>query len=872
MKEEEVVIAFDVQYDGSLLDSPKLEYAPVMMAWSSMHGRRQHAKPLKWTNASKTLSEWTRMELTLPAIEGQTFDRASNTFLVRHDDTIGLQAKVSTPNEDGDVTFQAVGDALFPFAIELTNDYQIPLSEWKHSLDLTFNMYVDKKGNRVKKGAVELRAFSVKLKSTGKPVEVDVHPDSKPDSFSYVAANEALFSSTVRDVMVRSISMFTQDAAEKCEAMLPASDEVKRVHAPFYHTPAGLLPGLAFVMTPGAVKIDEPPRLARSQTWLRKIFSYSLARQAMREQDFIDTVDKQMQRADNTYDDKFTQCCEVAGQALAIAPTSMPYIGDFVRTGSRAGYATAAEIAHRVCRRCERKLVGASPSGHVDFSNKNLHSVERFSHEEQNDGGDCEDGGCFATRIGMLLAENEWTDPLVRSAGSLMRQYVVSLNLGSVRSASLGNDKNDKKMANGTIIDTEEDRALPYGAHMWCEAIPAGKFVALLQRSVSDLDPNLVWPQGASRAPWVAALPHLVIEATGRLTPLLLPATEYVVTGGEEGKKMVLDRIQAERSVDKYIAANTVTIKQMKGVRQQEMLTPEPDKRSTSFYRDTTHTFATPLLKNGLSNVDFIWANVGRRVSAQTAWTHPHKFQLAPMAAQMRAPGASEPAAPVALVASAYRNNSLTPIQSLAEMNTVTSLVGNKAFLAAASEQSSAAPPPTFVYGVPLEDKLQAPLLPATALVPGTPLSNREMRVISTMLRHSPPISAPGDWEQLEEMHRARIESLANEGIDELARERVEDDLVQRVSGDVRKATGNPVEREWPTKISSRWTLHTSLFSTRMFPQGEEGGKVAQAIADDVKKLVDKGVVKYARVMVEEPMPHRRTVVLQFLCNASAVV
>ena len=867
-----VVIGFEVQYDGSLLDRQDFEYAPVMMVWSSMEGRRLHSADLKWENDAKTRSEWTHMEIELPAIEGRTFNSKKNTFLIRHDDTIGFQAKVSTPNEEGEVTFQAVGDALLPFALRISADDAEPLENWNEQLDLTFNMYFDKKGNRVKKGGVELRSFSATLKSTGKPVEIEIHPDSKPDSFSYVAANEALFSSTVRDVMVRSISMFTQDAAEKQEGMLPASEEVKRVHAPFYHTPAGLLPGLAFLMTPGAVKLDDPQRLLRSQLWLRKVIGYSLAREAMREQDFIETVTQQMKRTDNTYDDNFTRCASIVGQALAIAPTSLPYIGDFVRTGSRGGGdathgGTAGEIAHKVSRRCKLKLVAASAGGFVDFSNKNLHSVERFSHQEQNDGGDCEDGGCFASRIGMLLAKNDWSDPLVQSAGALMRQYIVSLNLGSVRSASLGNDKNDKKMANGTIIDTPEDRALPYGAHMWCEAMPAAKFVALQQRAIADLDPNMIWPQGASRAPWVAALPHLVVEATGRLTPLLLPATQYVVTGGEEGKKIVLDRIKAERAVDKFINNNTVTIKQMKGVRQQEMLEPEPDKRSTTFYRDTTHMFTTALMERGMSNIDFIWANVGRRVSAQQAWAHPSKFQIEPMSVQMRAPTAADgPAPPAAPVEAAYRSGSLVPIQSLVELNAVTSMIGNKSLLSAQS------PPPSFVYGVPLEDKLQTPLLPATALVPSTPLSHREMRVIATLLRHSPPIAAPGDWADLEEMHRARVASLLNEGVDEAANERFENLLVQKVADGVRQATGNPAEKEWPTKISSRWTLHTSLFSTKMFPKGDDGNNVALAIAADVKTLVDKGVVKYARVMLEEPMPHRRTVVLQFLCNAAATV
>jgi hypothetical protein len=352
-------------------------------------------------------------------------------------------------------------------------------------------------------------------------------------------------------MMVRSIAMFTQEAAAKGQgAFLPASEEVKRVHAPFYHLPSGLAPGMVYLMAPGATKIDNPVRLARIEKWMRKIMMYALERENAREDTFIQIVNEQMARTDNAYDDNFTQCAAIVGQAMAIPPTSLPYIGDFVRTGKRC---------------VNTKTNSSQQEGFIEFNNKELHAVERFSEEAQNDGGDCEDGGCFANRIGNVLATNEWSDPLVQAAGKIMQQYVVSLNLGSVRSAALGNDKEKKQQSHEkTTIDSSEDRAMNYGAHMWCEAVPLAKTVALIQRSVSDLDPNLLWLPGASRAPWTAALPHMVVEATGRLTSLLLPVTEYVVTGGEDEKHAILQRIAAERAVEKYVNENTITFKQMK--------------------------------------------------------------------------------------------------------------------------------------------------------------------------------------------------------------------------------------------------------------------------------------------------------------------
>ena len=768
---------------------------------------------------------------------------------------------MTTPNEEGETTLQAVGDALLPFALELGKKGNQNLANWEHNLDLTFSMYFDKKGHHVKKGAVCLKEFSAVLQSTGRAVEVAVNPALKLDEFSYIAANEALFSSVVRDMMVRSITPFTQEAAEKCMAFMAASEEVKRVHAPFYHLPAGLAPGMNFLMSPGATKITDPIRRDRAQAWYRKIIGYSLARDNMRDDLFIQTIDSQHARTDNQYDDVYTQCAAIVGQALAIPATAMPYIGDFVRTGSRA----KATLESKLC---------SGKGGFVAFSNKHMHSVERFSHMEQNDGGDCEDGGCFACRIGNTLAENEWTDPVVRSAGSLMKQYVLGLNLGSVRAASLGNDKNDKKMKEGTIIDSCEDRKVDVGAHMWAEAIPVAKFVALAQRSVSDLNPDMMWLPGASRAPWAAALPHMVIEATGRLNPLLLPASEYVVTGGEKAKEALIERIKIERAVDKFIDNNTVTFKQMKTVRQQEMLKVEPDKRLTNFYRDTTHTFTTSFYKMGLSNIDWIWAHRGARISAQDAWKNPKKFELNALSSQMRAPEAAPvvsasssgidwanapaktPTAPVS------KKSSLLPSSTINPLDTVTALVGTKNSLSTCA--------PSFSYGVPIEDKLQCPLLPSTSLVPGPALSQREVHITATLLRHSPPIDVPGDWNQINEMHEARRESLLNEGIDEAARERFEDDQVQKLIVGVRKIMGRTDGVDWPSKPSSRWVLKKDMFSTRMFPQ-DQGDRVVETITADVKKMVDLGVVKYARLFVEEPMPHRRNVVIQLLCNPAKI-
>jgi len=896
-----VRISFTIaEYDGSLLDDSKFEAAPIVACWSSIAGRRKTFFPVKWregTNRSKSHPIEAFAELDVVA--GVNYNANARAVTIGIDDTLGIRVKAHTPNEQGVLSIQNCGDVLVPLgqmlgdalrvALNDVNRANRSLSEKELPLALQFYVYTDEDGSRVNKGAMLINNIRATLDDSKTPLALDLQRDAKsgevvqPNEFSYIAANERLFAAAMQNIMARSILMFTEDAVAQGFGFLPSSDESKRVHAPFFAICSGMLPGFSYVMRPGDAApsaATHPRQFAAVQTWLRKLGDYALARINQPPEWFIKTVATQLTRTDNTFDDSIVECANLLGQVLAIAPTALPYVSDEVRTGARG--------AQRLARVKTR-------NGYIDFvashDKPGVHAVERFSEAGDNDGADCEDVAMLANRIASILAAGNWTDPLVESLASLMRQYVPVVNLGSVKDASVGNDLRDSsKLRDGDIIDSDIDRDQAYGAHMWCEAIPLVKFVALVQRSTPDLNPELLWLPGAVRAPWAAALPQLLVEGTGRLDSLQLPRIAYVMTDDASNtrKKALIAQQDVKHRLIEHLLANTRTFKCMQMVREQIDRTNTPNKRPTKFYRQTTHSFTSAFLQNGLSTVDFISAHRGQRVP--TPSNADPLFAGNPIALAMRAPGAADaPAPPIAeqqqkVGADEWRERAA--FHNATAWDATAQSDGLRVALQLVTAQSTTAPnsliagqerrqPEAFYYGVPLYDRLQAPLLAATCLVPGTPLNAREMRIIATLMRQAPPISMPGDWEQIEAMHAAALESRFAESAgtdDERTAMALEDSRFSELQQKIRVAMGTfddatgTASKEWPKRGShvDKWTLLTFFFPFATL----RNEKNADAIVADIVAQKTTNVVRFARLLSEESMPYRRFATLQLLCDS----
>ena len=892
MSEERVTLRIELdiaEYDGSLLDVAPKESSPIFEVWSSLPNRQKNFFPIEWKDGTHKTKAVPQVVHTLCAIPAWAITE-DGTVTVGLGETIGLRVKAHTPNKHGVLSIQDCGDVLIPLgtlvagALEREEDSveraAAHLRAQELPLELKYYVYSDEQGERVTKGLALVRGVRVFDNDTDEELRFDVERDEEgrvaaPTEFAFIAANQPVFSDVVQNMLVRSMLMFTEDAAANGFDFRPSTDESRRIHAPLFAMPSGLLPGFAYMLKPGALspsRNDDERQFESVQAWYRTLCEYALARANRSPEWFERTVRSQLERTDNTYDDDFTECCGIVGQVAAIAPTSMPYVSDEVDLAARARLA-----------RIKTK------NGYVSFTRskgKPKAGVEHFSEEADNDGGDCEDGGTFAKRTLQTLGNGTWDDSLVEAAALVAAQYVPVVNLGSVKDASVGNDiTDDSKLRSDDTIDSYRDKHQAYGAHMWCGAIPYGRFVAQVLLAVPDLPIDLLWSDRASQAPWVIAIPEMVIEATGRTGALPMPRISYVTSDDAQHskKKEIIRRAERNRRVLHHLLVHMTALREMEMVRGQSKLYEAANERLTSFYRQTTYAYTSQFAERGLDVFSFVVAQRGARVPAVQSADRMYSGNS--IAAALRAPSSDEYYDSEAQVerellsivdgfdADAHIDGSSASLHS-----------GNRASESSAAAEavkllrplsaSAAAPAASandFFYGVSLHDRLQSPLLPSTCLVPGPRVHAREMRVIAELLRHAPPMSMPGDWEQIEGMHAAALESLRLNGIDEVAAMQLEDQRFAELRTEIREAMGTirgrSVVKEWPSRGPNKYELLTFFFPYSML---RKDGAVKQ-LAAQVKAQKGAGVLSFARLMSEEPMPRRRFGVLQFLCDADKV-
>ena len=879
-----LIIAFDVRYDGGLLASN--ERSPHLMAWSSLPGRSKHFAPVFWADRrSKRKSKKIEMRIELPLAgkartspSGEAYDAAKRTYRVPLDTTIGLQARCVTPNEDGRSTIRGCGEALLPIglALDRLKNSADALKKTDFDLQLVYHTHTNKDGSLAVKGSVVIN--NVRAYLADQPtVAVQLLADGHIDEFSYVSSNAQSFNSDVEAMMERSVAPFTDEAAAHGYALTPHSNEEKRVHAPLYSTPAGASPGFSFVMAPQDASVVPAPNTPEHddvRRWLHELAIYSLRRENISVKEFVACVSEQLARTDNAFDNAFVRCCGAVGQMLAIPSTSAPYIGDFIEVPSTqslerenkthaaaklaawhaeslGGYIAAREKRRPgYAARYEAALVAAKDCEEMpDDPGKRRIAVESFNELADYASGDCEDLGCLSVRICNTWARTTWNadeDPLVAAVGRLLRQYVPCLTLGSVRCAALGNDHTAIVEQEAGPIDSEADRKLSYGAHMWCVLVPVVKFLALVRRTVPDFSAvDDLRRRGAdfSTAPWVAALPDLNVEGTGMVTSLLRQPIAYIVVGSSAAttttttsvdavKSEALARIETTARVYAYLqnADNSRWLSKLSVVRPQKQQLAKPNYRLTKFYRQVTHMYTDWLMQWGYSNVDFIAGYVGARVPLPDVTPATLRFESAPLIGKLVPAGVSAAAAV------------LSP-----------PLIGTKD-----DEEKAAAAGKGFRYGAALEDIFEN----NAALLPGTRLDARDMRIIATLQRHSPPITMPGNFAAQWRMHDARIAArLDDEGIDERVLEADFDRRFDVLDARIRAL----VTAAWPLswRASAAGTLATFIIVSDML----SADTAVEHLMEDIAKHYKSGLIVAARAAMEEPMPHIRNIVLQFICD-----
>ena len=369
-----LVIEFQLEYDGRALTHN--ETAPHLMAWTSLPCRTKSFEPLLWRDAAKLYSKPTTVRLHVPLrpdcdndnAPTVSYDAKKQTFTLPLDTTIGIQARVDTPNDEGRITIRGCGEALLPLGIELEavrNDAK-RLRERRFELALVYHTHQRKDGSAIEKGRATLtglHAYLLPLTNGAERVEVALRSDGVAGDYSYLHRNLQFFNSEYQQMLERSVAMFVEEARAKGFDLAPSSDEERRVHAPTFSTPAGPQPGFAFVLAPLRASIVPKrgtPAYDKVRRWMRSVATYALQRENMSESAFVRCVTKQNARTGYVYDNAYTLCCGVFGQMLAIPPTSTPYIGDFIIDSASLDRVNRTRIAASVASPISSGVAGAS--------------------------------------------------------------------------------------------------------------------------------------------------------------------------------------------------------------------------------------------------------------------------------------------------------------------------------------------------------------------------------------------------------------------------------------------------------------------------------------------------------------------------------
>ena len=815
-------------YDGSKLAPDDEESEPELHTWTSINDReRVHA--IEWADATELMSA--PLTVDVDFTNERDDDDAAASSAWRLDTTLWFGALAQSPNHGQVNVRQNVGSAFVYLRDLLDFDAEQPI---RLSLGL-FN-HTDEKGRRYEKG----RLLITSVKGVGRVNSLLArHADrtlfaAAASPFEYVPQNAALLHSAVRSVVQRAIFAVTDEAETLGLAIQPAVDFVRRVHAPFFNTTAGMLPGAFYWTVPRQYKFRES-----SEQWAHNLVKLALKRRNRSEQWLADTLSRQLADTKAPWvSDAFVEAVEVIGTALCITSTSLPYTGD--RTD--------------INRRDDVRFV----------SSANVHPAESFDSALLRRGGDCEDLGrteheCYYVLLKGLKQHADtsvpwkrrgsWSSELLQSVQRVLHLYVGTGNLGSVLAAALGNSNGTAKETQ-YIIDTAHDANVKVGAHMWYELVPQRKFVALIKRTTPNVDESSLLDPAMIDAPWTWTLPHLLLEGTGRLMPLQLPRVAYCSPYDDdvEKRKRVRDEDEARQATLKRVMESEKIFQAFEVERYQTKTKRVPDARVNKFYRRTTYAYTPYLIERGWGVAHLMYVNVGERVKEPTSELYSETGSVDGVAiGAQETTAATQERALHTFIGDSETGERRTGIRE--KMIGLKSRTGQQ-----------------ITYGVNLADKLrQEPGWPAhVALLPGPPIEEVEAAAIASFIRQLKPNAVPdvrmATMPKASEKRLKRVENRVKfVAADETREQQRTFDTMQDAVRNVFSAANE----QWPKETPDKHTVLTLFF--KEYDLLEHG--IAEAVADAVARQKLAGLVVNARVYKEVPIENIENGVLQLLCR-----
>lgn len=227
---------------------------------------------------------------------------------------------------------------------------------------------------------------------------------------------------------------------------------------------------------------------------------------------------------------------------------------------------------------------------------------------------DCEDDGNIATSVLRLIAfgrsdrDGTWESAPLRAAQRVLRDHVLFDTGGDVTAAFLGSDGNEMKKGDIKELPlrgSAEDTRNKTGGHAFALCTALARAAVWATRGGFHDTP--LHARVRAMPPWQARQPTLVIEGTGPIDHLVLPAGEMfgeahaLTRKAEAARRLVRDVLSTDAwkpFTETFRAYSTPFYARA----------VEPERRISGFYRNAVHAGAAELyaLHPGMSQVAFV--------------------------------------------------------------------------------------------------------------------------------------------------------------------------------------------------------------------------------------------------------------------------
>jgi len=914
--------------DGSGLPPVEQERNEIMRVWTNLSRLERHVsiewEPNTGQMRSKVLEVLVDLDDEYEAAEllQRTQSSGPASFVVngrlRRDASIWFELMAENAATDNVAVLEHCGTGSVAVSQLLQLAEQTPSGQ-SVLVPLYLCASVDEKtGKQMQRGAIAVHAtFHSPLARA-----LFVHSLAPVTRFELTRENAPYLSKIMEAEIMAQLTPFVEEAKKQGVAFTETMAPNARIIAPWRMTPVGQLWAQSFVADDRALGAPRLPSDAPlDERYVRDTLLYALRRRNWQPDEAQHVLESQLKQTGVAYDDRVTELMSIIGTAACVLSTSLPYASDTVNLN----------------RRIER------------LSGKSLETNKPIDAESYDDaalrlGGDCEDLARLIKQHVDMLVRGKWTDPLLCVAQRYVASfYVPTMNLGSVTSPSLGN-KHDVEKTAAHLADSERHHAAltdyaiakrallgapvapprvtvgddvatthkhapiyppdpsePLGGHSWAELVPLAKFAELTRRIVPDVNVRDVFGEeaivGSAAAPgWTAYLPHLVLEGTGRIDPLIMPRVAYAVSSNADSVRV--EELNYQRTLHTLISSSPL-FKSLQSEARAAFTVHVPNTRLTSFYRQSTQVSTDRFLSSSGGVASFNWVRTHAVDEAELNDSHDPLYEqvhakLSPVTIARAAVDSvksaalqSKPAVKLSGGSFAHVSGELDELER--QLNSVqisdeAKLLANMSGLSPAiintahgsADAATLVNPSQLTLGVDLEERIAWPVSNRIALVPSARLSETGALALRTYQRHLPSFVVPskklptlGTADSLKVAFVRLDADTGSVASNNTARLVQNDAAVDAQRGYIKSIAEHTrtlfADSPWMHRDDVRasgLTMLTFFFK----PHDVVNEKVSTKICSELTRFKSSGLIKTADFYVEEPTQHIQNAVLRLIC------